>query len=98
MNTIAITTNAGSWQMPRLSSFVANVASLTAIGQLMASVKLAAQQASKGYLALSSMLESACLPCPIVATTDSNHAFRAEAIGSDRGNTKRKRIIQGGNS
>jgi hypothetical protein len=98
MNTIATTTIAGSWQAPGLMSLVANI-SLPAIGQIMALVKFASQQAQKGYQ--SSLSLSACLPRPVFATpaaTDSNHAFRAEAVGDDRGNTKRARIIQGGNS
>jgi hypothetical protein len=97
MKTTATTTIAGSWQMPGLTSLVANI-SLTAIGQIVALVKLATQQAQKGYLASSSVLSCACLPRPVFATTNSNHAFRVEAVGSDRCNTKRTRIIQGGSS
>jgi hypothetical protein len=98
MNTIATTTIAGSWQMPGLMSLVANI-SLTAIGQIVALVKHATQQASKGYLVISSCL-SVCWPRPVFATIGSNHAFRAEAVGNDRADTnaKRTRIIQGGNS
>jgi hypothetical protein len=97
MNNVATTTIAGSWQVPGLSSLVANI-SLTPIGQIMALVKLATQQAQKGYLASPSL--SACLPCPVFVTTGSNHAFRTEAGRNDRAdaNAKRARIIQGGNS
>jgi len=101
MNSIATTTIAGSWQMPGLMSLVASI-SLTSIGQIMASVKLAAQQAQKGYLAL--LPQSVCSPCPVFAATGSNHAFRADAAGNDRAGTNAERatsstrIIQGGNS